>query len=271
MVGAIGDGALRVDRVAVAEKGGGSLAAGASVVRKGAGVDVSFRAEGSELVIGLPAETKEEVGLLPEYEIRTEFEASGATVRQLAGSTTGYLRLVAGEGSVNLAGVGFLARDFTSQLVSTVNPFAKQERLSKVQCMAVLIEAVDGAIVGEPAVVFQSDKLNITGVGRLDLRSEKLNMKFSTQARKGLGISMADLVSPLTEVGGTLASPTLQPNAQGLLVEGGAAVATLGISFLAKKVQNRLFSDPQPCRRAIREADADLERRRAPTEAGTTQ
>ena len=124
--------------------------------------------------------------------------------------------------------------------------------------MAVLVEANEGVVVGKPAVVLQTDKLNITGVGKVDLGSEKLNAKFNTQARKGVGISLSDLVSPLTEVGGTLGNPRLQLNTAGTIVEGGAAVATVGISFLAKKARDRLFSNKNPCRTAIAEADKDL-------------
>ena len=125
--------------------------------------------------------------------------------------------------------------------------------------MAALVEINEGVLVGKPTAVLQTDKLNIIGTARIDFATEQLNARFNSQARRGIGIGLSDLVSPLTEVGGTLASPRLQLNTTGTLVEGGAAVATVGVSFLAKKARDRLFSNRQPCRTAIAEADNDLE------------
>ena len=98
--------------------------------------------------------------------------------------------------------------------------------------------------------------------GRLDLSTEKLNAKFHTQARKRLGIGMSDLATPFVEIGGTLASPRLQLDSVDTLVRGGAAIATVGLSFLAKKANDRLFSDRNPCRTAVRLADEDLSSRK---------
>jgi len=262
--GSIQDGALLIERFALAGEAGSELSGSLQLIPTESGAEFSLTADGDNMIVGLPAKTEEDRQLLPRYEVDSRLEASGLTVREMAASSRGYLRLVAAEGRVDLGPITALMGDFVGEVFDTLNPFAKKETDSLVQCMAVLVEVNDGVIAGKPAVVLQTDKLNITGVGRVDLSSEKLRAKFNTQARKGIGIGLSDLVSPLTEVGGTLASPVLQINTSGAIVEGGAAVATGGLSFLAKKTRDRLFSAKNPCRKAIAEADQDLEEGRVP-------
>ena len=256
--GSIRDGALLIERFALGGEEGSELSGSLQLTPSENGADFSLTADGNNMIVGLPAKTEEARQLLPRYEVDTRLAASGLTVRQMAASSRGYLRLVADEGRVALGPITALMGDFMGEVFDTINPFAKKESDSLVQCMAVLVEVNDGVIKGKPAVVLQTDKLNITGVGRVDLSSEKLNAKFNSQARQGIGIGLSDLVTPLSEVGGTLSSPRLQINTSGALVEGGAAIATGGISFLAKKARDRLFSAKNPCRKAIEEADKDL-------------
>ena len=252
------DGALRIERFELGGEAGGKLGGALRLVPSADGAELGFEMDGTNLIVGLPAATEEARQLLPRYELSTRLTASGATAQALASTSRGYLRLVADEGRIALGAVGFLMRDFAGAVFDSINPLAKQETDSKVQCLAVLVEVNDGVVVGKPALVLQTDQLNIVGEARIDLSSEELNAKFNTQARKGIGIGISDLVSPLTEVGGTLGSPRLQLDTAGTIVEGGAAVATFGISFLVKKAANRWFADKNPCRTAIADADKDL-------------
>jgi uncharacterized protein involved in outer membrane biogenesis len=256
--GQVADGALLIERFALGGPAGGEISGSLKLTPNPSGSEFSLTADGDNLIVGLPAKTDEAIQALPRYEFNTRLAASGLTVREMAASSQGYLRLVADEGRVDLGPITAVMGDFVGEVFDAVNPFAKKETDSLVQCMAVLVEVNDGVVNGKPAVVLQTDKLNIVGTGRVDLSSEKLSAKFNSQARKGIGIGISDLVSPLTEVGGTLASPALQLNATGAIVEGGAAVATVGISFLAKKARDRIFADKEPCRTAIAEADKDL-------------
>ena len=219
------------------------------------GAELTLDAEGAELTLGLPAANVADIARMPRYELRTRLSASGSTVRELAGSLNGRTRVVFGEGQLRRAGVGFLARDFVAEVISVVNPFERQSAYASVQCIAVLATFEGGVLKGEPAFVYQSDKLNIAGDARVDLGSEKLNVKIRTQARKGLGLSVTDLVTPFSEIGGTLANPILQLDTKDTLVRGGAAAATGGLSILARRLQQRLLAESDPCRAAIKAAD----------------
>jgi len=87
----------------------------------------------------------------------------------------------------------------------------------------------------------------------VDLKTEKLNATIRTVPTKGLGLSFSDLINPYTMISGTLASPRLTLDPEGALIEGGAAVATGGLSFLAKRFKDRFLSEKDACGAAVNE------------------
>jgi len=221
------------------------------------GLAIELKVDGSQMIFGLPAETDEERQQLPRYDATIKLASQGTTLREHASGATGYVKVVSGEGKLDMDALRILSRDFAAQVFKTINPFSKNSRYSKVQCLGVLIEISDGIAFGEPAMILQTDKVNIAGVGRVDLTTEKLNASFNTRARKGLGISMSDIVSPYTEVRGTLASPHLQLNSTSAIFRGSTIFATGGLSFLVKKAGERLVGQ-NPCRKEIGKAEADI-------------
>ena len=104
-------------------------------------------------------------------------------------------------------------------------------------------------------MVLQSDRLNIFADATVDLKTETVNADFNTVPQQGLGLNLSDLVTPYVRVSGTLANPSLGFNPTGTLVEGGAAVATGGLSILAKSLADRFLASKDPCGEAIAEAD----------------
>jgi len=152
-------------------------------------------------------------------------------------------------------GSGRLARllfgSFGTELLQAINPLAESSRKTNLNC-AVLMLMVDGGVVtGNPALVMQTDMLNIFGKGKINLVTEALDFDFNTQQRKGIGLSLGDLINPYTKVGGTLASPMIALDSTGALVEGGAAFATGGLTVIAKALRNRFLSNRDPCGKAL--------------------
>ena len=68
-----------------------------------------------------------------------------------------------------------------------------------------------------------------------------------TTPKKSLTISAAELVNPYIEVRGSLAAPILAVGEKGVLLTGGVAVATGGLSLLARAAWDRVASSPEPC------------------------
>ena len=145
--------------------------------------------------------------------------------------------------------------DFFGEVFTTVNPFAKQEPYTEIACYAVLLVVADGKLTANPGIVIQTDKMNIASLGTIDLVTEELDMNFRTASRGRIGLSAGAVINPYIKIAGTLASPKLMLDPKGTLVSGGAAVATLGLSILAKSAWDRAFRSKDPCGDAIAEAD----------------
>ena len=72
--------------------------------------------------------------------------------------------------------------------------------------------------------------------------------------RKGISISTAELFNPYVKIVGTLGAPMLAVDEQGVLITGGAAFATGGLSILAKAAWDRLSRSAEPCDEVRKEA-----------------
>ncbi len=255
LVGSLADGALAVDKFAVSNNVGGSLRGDFTLRPVGDAAALSLDIAGSNLILGMPAETAEELAGLPRYELDTVLVGSGATTRELAASLSGYLRLIGGEGRLRATALRLFTGDFLSEVLTTVNPFAKTDPYTNVQCTVALVRIQNGVAEGQPILVAQTDRLRVFANAEVDLSTEKISAVFRTVPLKGLGLSVTDLVNPFVAIGGTLAEPGLTVDPQSALLEGGTAVATAGVSILAKRFKQRFLDDKDACGKAVRDAE----------------
>ncbi len=188
------------------------------------------------------------------YTADVDLRGSGATLREFAASLNGRVRLL-GRGG-RMASSGFLVRsnDFIKQLISVVNPIAVSQPTTEIICTAILLKATDGVLTTDPALVMRTAELDVLSNGTLDLSTERLDLNFRTAARKGVGIGMAQLINPYIKVNGTLSNPGIALDSKGALVNGGAAVATAGLSILATTVWDRVVHERDPCGAAAAQA-----------------
>ncbi len=221
---------------------------GALVMRpEGAGGQVGLRIDGQGLDLGLPAANQAEQEALPLYDVRVMLDASGSTVRQLAASANGYVRIVSGAGRLRTRNMRLFTNDFLAELLSTIDPFLEDDPYTNVQCAVVAAVVENGEVSGEPGLVVQSDRLLIAARARIDLRNEILEADINTVPRKGLGVSVSSFINPYIKVGGTLAGPHFEIDPKSTLLEGGAAIMTGGISILAKSMFDRVTASADPC------------------------
>ncbi len=250
--GSLQDGALRIDKFGVAGQRG-TLAGNLELLPTANGPQISAVIDGSRLTLGLTPSSPDAVDLLPSYDVQLKLAGRGATARDVAASLDGTVRLVGGSGQSKGIPAWFM-RDVTAEIAGTVNPFNKKEGFTRIECFAVLLRSVDGQVDGQPALVLQTDKLNIISVAFINLATEEIDATFETGARKGLGIGVADFITPFTKISGTMAKPRLTFDAE----RGGATTATLGLSWMAKKFKNRYFGPKDPCGKSVAEADEEM-------------
>lgn len=194
---------------------------------------------------------------VPTTELKMGVTASGASPRQLAASTNGRMLLTQGPGRIKNEFVGMLSGDLFAQLFSALNPFSADEEYSNWDCSIFAIDFVagEGDVSG---FLLQGEKIMVVGGGKLDLNTEKLNIEFNTKPRAGVGISADMFVTPFVKLSGTLADPSVGLNKKGVLLEGGLAVMTGGLSFLYKGVVDRATAEADQCEKTLQEINAQL-------------
>ena len=257
--GTLGDGALLINEFNIKSPRDENLTGSFELRETGSGAEMLMAVQGSALGFGLPSGSEEELKALPKYDLETVMHGTGATLRELAASLDGYLRLVAGPGRLRLTALQVLTNDFLSQVIGTINPFTKTDPYTNFECGVILLQVEDGVVSGQPGVVTQSDRLRVFANMEIDLGTEDLDVTISTVARKGVGISFSNLINPYTKIAGTLASPSLQLDPEGAMIEGGTAIATGGLSILAKSFKDRFLSAKDPCGKALDDADAEYQ------------
>jgi len=232
----------------------GQIIARFQAVADGDRIFTSGKLEGKDIVF-----TKKEASTgetsFPEMDLQLEFETAGATVRELAVNLNGYAQLSGGVGRMKNSRALGLFGSFYSELLSAVNPFATREPYTTISCFAAYAEIEDGLVAINPGTVMQTDKLDMFTSGQIDLNTEQINLRFDTIARKGIGVSAADFVNPFVGVTGTLTRPRLGVDPKNAMFEGGFAVATGGLTIVAKSLYTRWFGEKDPCVRLEKEAE----------------
>jgi uncharacterized protein involved in outer membrane biogenesis len=233
---------------------GGVFQGEARLDNRGTTPQLHLTLHGNGLRVGLAALPGQDPLTLPPVQFDLEIDGAGETRRELASSVDGKLRAYLGSGQVAQAGLSLLFSDFLTELFTALNPFAKTSEYTNLDCSVVAADVVSGKVDVFP-VIIQTEDITILSAGTIDLNTEKIDLSFNTKARKGIGISASVLINPLIKVGGTLAAPAIQMDPAGAISSGALAVATVGISLLAKSVSDRFLSTAHPCEDARKEID----------------
>jgi GNAT superfamily N-acetyltransferase len=218
----------------------------------GAKPTVDLQVDGQGVRLGLAAVEGQDPATIPETELHADLHGSGATAREMASGLNGALRMYTGPGLVPAAGLKLLFNDFLTELFSLLNPFAEKSPYTRMECSVAAADIVNGLVSVSP-LLLNTEEITILSQGTIDLRTENIDLSFNTKPRKGLGLSTSVLINPFIKVGGRLAEPAIELDPKRAAVSGGAAVATAGLSLLAKSFSDRFLSSKDPCGDARKE------------------
>ena len=205
-------------------------------------VDVKMR----DLRINLLSGDGADPAIIPPMDITVDLKAAGTSPRALAASSTGRVLVTQGKGKIESGMLGMVSGGVIAELTSALNPFAKQDKYTTLDCTILGLEMKSGK-TDISGLLLQSEKVKAMGEGDIDLNTEALNMEFETQPREGIGVSADMFVTPFVQLTGTLASPAVGLNKKGALLKGGAAVATGGLSLLAEGAASRAAGSKDRC------------------------
>jgi uncharacterized protein involved in outer membrane biogenesis len=248
------DGALRVEPLEFVESGG-SLLLNLSVKPTPSRPAVDLSLTTRNIRFGFFRAEGQAVETLPPYDIEMALAGSGANVREIAGNLNGSLRIESTGGRIVNSRVEAWFDDFLMQLFDAVLPDAEEDPFTRIDCSVLDVTFDRGKLEVEPGLVVRTDRQNLFARGEIELKSERLNIGFRTEARRGIGISVGKILNPFVRVGGTLGDPSLTLDATGAVLSGTAAWATGGLSIALRTLWDRIQGTQNPCVRMLEPAE----------------
>ena len=187
-------------------------------------------------------------------DLRIDLRGTGQSVRALAASASGEAVVSVDEGRLQNNAMDWAGGDALFQVLGALNPLAKQEDTTQLQCAVARFTVKDGIATAARGIAVETAKVQVVGAGTVDLRSEALDLGISPRARDGIGVSLSTPVAGMTRLRGTLAHPTIGIDEMGTVrtaASVGAAMATGGLSLLGELVIDKFTADSAPCQTAL--------------------
>ena len=162
------------------------------------------------------------------------------------GLADGVVSVRQGKGKVQEFIAAVLFRDVVLEALRTINPLRTRETERTLDCAIYGIK-IAGGVADLEQVAIQTDQLLLVVSGSVHLGSEKLDLNFRAKPREGIGISLGTLANSLLAVRGTLGEPKITLDAKGSATATGAAVATGGLSLIARGLWDRVSAERSIC------------------------
>ena len=238
------DGIFEVSEAGFQAKSG-AVSARARLAPQGGEGSAAIELVAREFALGM-TELNQDLAMTGDIDIN--LESTGPDLRSLFGNATGVFFVnTRGGRVVNNGFMHALYGDLLNEILGTINPFRKDSTYTSFTCIILPVEITSGVVTSQPSSLVSTDKIRIVLKSEIDLKTESIQMNVRTTPKKGISISAGELVNPYIKVVGTLASPRLAVDETGVLLSGGAAVATGGLSVLARAAWSRLSRAKDPC------------------------
>jgi len=245
------DGVLNVSEAGFQAKSGAIGARARLDPNEGQG-SVNIELVARDLALGMTSLNED---LAMKGDIDINLESTGTDLRSLLGNANGVFFVNSRGGRrTNSWFLHALYGSMLDEIVGTINPFSKTETHTNLECIIIPIKFDSGIATGDPKALIATDKMRMFITAKIDLKSESLDVNISTAPKKGISFSAGEILNPYIKVVGTLAAPRLAVDETGVLISGGAAVATGGLSVLARAAWTRLSRSKNPCEDTAKES-----------------
>jgi hypothetical protein len=148
--------------------------------------------------------------------------------------------------------------DLLQEIVGAINPFRQTDPYIDFDCIVMPLQFDDGQMTSAPTIFASTNKIRVGASPSVNFKTEDLRVVVRTTPRRALSISAGELVNPYVQIVGTLAEPRLAVDETGVLISGGAAIATGGLTVLARGIWARLKGTGDPCQRSTERAIEQL-------------
>jgi len=189
-------------------------------------------------------------------DIELDLKSQGNSIAELMSGLNGKTMMVMGGGSINQKAIKLLGSDLSSDFLQLLNPLKREEDYTKFNCFAGGFDIKDG-LAKSSALVLDTPQVSVLGYGKIDLKTEEIDLLLKPSPQTGMGINgLAKLSMSLGELTktlrltGTLSNPSLSIDAAGSIITLGKAiggVVLFGPFGVAAVLANGQFGDKNPC------------------------
>jgi uncharacterized protein involved in outer membrane biogenesis len=189
-------------------------------------------------------------------DMELDLKGQGNSIAELVSGLNGKTMMVMGDGSINQKAIKLLGTDLSSGLIQLLNPLKKEEKYTKINCFAGGFDIING-LAQSNALVLDTPQVSVVGYGKIDLKTEEIDLSLKPSPKKGVGInglakfslSFGELTKTL-KLKGTLSNPSLSIDPTGSIITLGKAiggVVLFGPFGLAAVLANGQLGDKNPC------------------------
>jgi uncharacterized protein involved in outer membrane biogenesis len=188
--------------------------------------------------------------------VNVQLKGSGNSIREIVAGLNGETVLDIGEAVLADGTLNLIGGDILDSLLGALAPTENKAPSAALECAVVRFEVKDGLALANKSIALKTRKTVMVGSGKIDLKTEKISFQISSHSRKTVGLDAGDLTRTVG-LGGTLANPKPAIDLVGTSKTGatiGAAILTLGSSYLAQKLVEAAIADNNPCLTALGKA-----------------
>ena len=244
-------GRLEIDRFRGVGELDGAIDGRASVIPVGDGHRFESEIKLTDGMVNLAGEGADP-SLYTSADLHINMSGTGGSLHQLMSTADGRAVLTVDSGVMEKGLIDLISADILVTILEALNPFAKQDSQTNLNCAVIAATFADGVMTMEPAAI-QTDKVTVLGDGTIDFGTEEIRFDWITKPRKGVGLSASMFTNPYIRLGGTLAKPQVEMKPVEALATTSVAVATMGISLLAKGLLDRVTAEKKVCEKAMKE------------------
>jgi uncharacterized protein involved in outer membrane biogenesis len=184
-------------------------------------------------------------------QIALNLSGRGKSLHQIVGAANGTAQMTVGSARID-SDLLNAAGDLAITIMDTLNPMRKQSNQTILECAVAYLPVSNGLINIRDSIGVETDKLDITLSGTLNLNTEAINLKIDPRQRSGMitGVNLGSLV----QLEGTLQNPKTGINKEAVVnsaVSIGLGILTGGMSIAAENAKS-MATKSQPCKTAMR-------------------
>jgi hypothetical protein len=197
-------------------------------------------------------------------DVRIDISATGNTPRQWESTMSG--TVIALVGPATLVNTKIDLSSPLDHLGAAINPFHDSDPSTELQCAVVRLPLHNGVAEIERSIAMETKKFGATASGKLDFRTQTLDLAIRPQIRQGIPLDIPQ-VADLVRFRGPCASPTVAIDSvatAATVARIGAAAYTGGLSLVGEPLLSR--AGASPCDIALGQTPAGAQTGRGPVD-----